>query len=450
VELCKAGSPQAAVCRSALAQRGGDAAEAERLLQRLTPSLTDADRESLVDLHVPLLISMGKIDQAERVMAASIPQSASERSGTAALASVIAAHRGEFDVSIAAAARARELLVFSEDDFRRATVLQRLSLAAFYNKRYLEAMELALASVRVAEDAGFMRYAAIAYTVPINIAHDVYGDSRLALYYAERTAIVAEAAGDESWLNHGLIAQAIISAESGNRERLESLKAALIVRRQSRQFREEWVLPLAMAVPLAWDGQFEQFGAAIAAIREGRNATERALSDALLAICAYARNDIEEARRQTRSALHLSRRMPLSAAPDEQRRRLARGLAAAVCLRIGDHVRAQRALVGKDIAGTPEASLVAEGRSAPLVAGWRMILDAADKAGTSIAFEALLTPAQIVLLRELAYGKTIPQVSRETGRSVATLRTHAQQINERLGVHGRAAAIGRARELGLI
>lgn len=170
----------------------------------------------------------------------------------------------------------------------------------------------------------------------------------------------------------------------------------------------------------------------------------------MLAICAYARNDVEEARRQTRSALHLSRRAPRSSAPDEQRRRLARGLAAAVCTRIGDRVRAQRALVGKDIAGTPEASLVAEGRSAPIVAGWKMILDAADRVGKSIAFEALLTPAQIVLLRELAYGKSIPQISKETGRSVATLRTHAQQINERLGVHGRAAAIGRAHELGLI
>lgn len=146
--------------RSALAQRGGDAAEAERMLTKLTLSLSQPDRESLVDLHVPLL------------------------------------------------------------------------------------------------------------TVPIAIAHDVYGDSRLALYYAERTAIVAEAAGDESWLNIGLIGQAIISAESGDRERLESLKTRLIVRRQSRQFREEWVLPLAMAVPLG-------VGRALRAIRSGYRGNSR-------------------------------------------------------------------------------------------------------------------------------------------------------------------------------
>jgi DNA-binding NarL/FixJ family response regulator len=121
-----------------------------------------------------------------------------------------------------------------------------------------------------------------------------------------------------------------------------------------------------------------------------------------------------------------------------------------VCIRIGDHIRARRALAGKDMAGTPEASLADEGRSAPIVAGWKLVLDTAERVSKSQVFEALLTPAQIVLLRELAFGKSIPQISKETGRSVATLRTHAQQINERLGVHGRAAALARGRELGLI
>jgi DNA-binding CsgD family transcriptional regulator len=449
-EPLRAGSAEAAVFRAALSQRAGESVEAERLLSKLSLTLSDADREILIDLHVPMLISMGRIDRAEHVLGAVNPQSASERAGVAALSAVIAAHRGDVNASNAAAARAQELLVFIDDDFRRATVLQRLSLAAFYNNSHLAAMDLALASVRVAETAGFMRYAAIAYTVPFAIAHDVYADPRLALYYAERTMIVGQAAGDETHVGLGLAMQAIVAAESGDRSRLESLKANLMTRRQSKQFREEWVLALALAVPLAWDGQFEQFGAAIAAIRDGRNASERALCDALLAVCSSVRDDIEEARRKTRSALHLTRRLPGAPAFDEQRRRVARAIAAVVCMRIGDHIRAQRALAGKDMAGTPEASLADEGRSAPIVAGWKLVLGAAERVSKSHVFEALLTPAQVVLLRELAFGKSIPQISKETGRSVATLRTHAQQINERLGVHGRAAALARGRELGLI
>jgi hypothetical protein len=38
----------------------------------------------------------------------------------------------------------------------------------------------------------------------------------------------------------------------------------------------------------------------------------------------------------------------------------------------------------------------------------------------------------------------------ETGRSAATLRSQAQQINIRLGVKGRARAVARARELHLV
>jgi len=447
---CKAGSPAAAVLRAALAQRSGDTAEVDRLLTQLGLSLDPAARASLVDVHVPLLISTGQIDRAEQMLLDVAPQDSSQRAAIAALTAVIAAHRRDPVASAAAAERARELLVFTDDEFRRTTVLQRLSLAAFYCNNYLDSMDLALASVRVAEGAGFMRQAAGAYSVAYSIAHDVYGDPRLALYYAERISIVAKTAGDESIQRRGLASQAIVAAESGDRERLDSISATIMTGRLSRQFREEWILALALALPLAWDGHFEQFNSAIAAIRTGRNASERALCDALLALCAAVRNDVDEARRKTRSALHLTRRDPNAPAFDEQHRRVARCIAAAVCTRIGDHVRAKRALSSKDIAGSPQATLVAGSKRAPIVVGWGMVLDRANQSTDPQASNTLLTPAQIVLLRELSFGKTIPQISQEAGRSVATLRTHAQQINERLGVHGRAAAIAKGRELGLI
>ncbi|MFN2460981.1 MAG: LuxR C-terminal-related transcriptional regulator [Candidatus Velthaea sp.] len=443
-------SPDAVVFRAALAQRGGDVAEATRLLTRLEHDLADAERAALIELYVPLLISVGDLERAEHLVLEAAPSDAGARAGIAALAAVIAAQRGEFEVSAAAAERAREILVFTDDEYRRATVLQRLSLAAFYRNEYLDAMDLGLSSVKAAEGAGFMRYAAVAYTVPYAVAHDVLGDPRLALYYAERTAIVARAASDDSYVRNGLASQAIVAAESGDRRRLQVLSTRLISARNARQFREQFVIALALALPLAWDGEFEQFASTIATLREGRGASERALCDALLAVCASARGDLEEARRRTRSALHLTRRLPDSPAYDEQRRRVARAVAAVVCNRIGDRIRGERALHGKDMAGTPEASLASDGKRAPIVAGYGMVLDAAARSVKPAGDASLLTTAQMALLRELASGKTIPQISKEAGRSVATLRTHAQQINDRLGVHGRAAAITRGRELGLI
>ncbi|GAC1404422.1 MAG: hypothetical protein NVSMB64_07620 [Candidatus Velthaea sp.] len=445
------GSAAADVLRAALVQRGGDVAQADRYLLRLEAQLVDEEHDLLLEFYVPLLISKGDLERAERLILAASPNDAGGRAGIAALASVIAALRGEFDVSATAAERAMETLTFSDDVFHRTTVLQRLSLASFYRYEYLAAMDLGLSAAKAAEGAGYPRYAAIAYTVPYSVAHSVLADPRLALYYAERTTISARQAGDDSFVRHGLASQAIVAAESGNPARLKSIARRIITARNAKQYREEFAVGLALALPLGWERQYEQFAAAITALREGRGPMERAHCDALLGFCAYVRGDVIEARKRTRSALHLTRPNTAIALHDDNNRRLARGIAAAVCMRIGDRVRAERALETKDMAATPQATL-ATGNYAAIVAGYGILFDVAAQEMRSVGSEldVILTPAQRMLLHELAAGKSIPEISREIGRSVTTLRTHAQQINERLGVSGRAAAITRARQLGLI
>jgi DNA-binding NarL/FixJ family response regulator len=55
-----------------------------------------------------------------------------------------------------------------------------------------------------------------------------------------------------------------------------------------------------------------------------------------------------------------------------------------------------------------------------------------------------LTPRQNDLLRLLAAGHTNTQIARRLGISEGTVRTHLENIYERLGVSSRTAAITRA------
>ena len=54
-----------------------------------------------------------------------------------------------------------------------------------------------------------------------------------------------------------------------------------------------------------------------------------------------------------------------------------------------------------------------------------------------------LTPRQAGLLRLLAAGHTNSQIARRLGISEGTVRTHLENIYERLGVSSRAAAVTR-------
>jgi DNA-binding CsgD family transcriptional regulator len=55
-----------------------------------------------------------------------------------------------------------------------------------------------------------------------------------------------------------------------------------------------------------------------------------------------------------------------------------------------------------------------------------------------------LTPRQNDLLRLLAAGRTNAQIARRLGSSEGTVRTHLENIDERLGVSSRTAAVTRA------
>ena len=61
-----------------------------------------------------------------------------------------------------------------------------------------------------------------------------------------------------------------------------------------------------------------------------------------------------------------------------------------------------------------------------------------------------LTPLEIRVLRYLPTNLATPEIARELSLSVHTVRTHVRHLFAKLGAHGRAEAVARARALGLV
>jgi LuxR family maltose regulon positive regulatory protein len=67
--------------------------------------------------------------------------------------------------------------------------------------------------------------------------------------------------------------------------------------------------------------------------------------------------------------------------------------------------------------------------------------------------EPLLEPlleSEVRVLRYLPTNLTAPEIARELSVSPNTVRTHIKNLYTKLGTHGRAAAVERARALGLL
>jgi LuxR family transcriptional regulator, maltose regulon positive regulatory protein len=58
--------------------------------------------------------------------------------------------------------------------------------------------------------------------------------------------------------------------------------------------------------------------------------------------------------------------------------------------------------------------------------------------------------SEIRVLRYLPSNLSAPEIASEVFLSTSTVKTHMRHIYEKLGVHKRTEAVGRARELGLL
>jgi ATP/maltotriose-dependent transcriptional regulator MalT len=450
--------PAVLALRGVLAVLRGDPQGGVALLTRAIDHEKSEARFYYIDLLVPLLVTRGAFDEAERLLDISPEVPDVMKPAFLSAKATIAARAGRDAESRALATAALAGIEPLDWPTMAARVLQRVSLAAFYRQDFDESHERGLESARMHERQGSFRAAAGAYSVLFILSYSHTGDLDMSRFYAERVSLNAKRAGDESLQNYGLVCQLHIAAESGDRRRLGSIRSRLLANPMHEQCTERSGFLISEALLAGWSGRFDSAEAALATMRAGESRVrgDRALSAALLAIAAAAKGDVEEARRLSRRAIGESAQRASHEARHELRTRsIARFLASAACFLIGDASRGVRALSRAfDPQGRFRKSLRADGvdleEIPPLMRGYALYVNAAFAQVRRLRPVLGLTAAETDVLLMLPTGLTVAQIAIERGTAKKTVERQIESIYSKLGARNRTEAINRAREAGIL
>ena len=450
--------PGALVLRAVASMTDGDVPTAIGLLRRAHDVAASHDRLYVADILQPLLFNVGSTDEAQALIdAAKDVDDPALAAAFDSAGAILAATAGRDAESRRLATRALRLVRSIDSPVIVARVLQRLALAAFHRDDFIAAEDHALEAARRYERLGVHRYASLAYQVLYAIAADWRGDADLAWFYAAKMTTEARKAGDLSNEYYGIASQFWCAAEGGDERRVGALRSRLIASRLPQQYRELFGFVISETLVLGWRGNFEGARANLIALRKDprRSDGERAVCDGLLALCATARWNLDDARPLARSAVSLSAihlgREPLW---EVQRRRVARVLAAGTCLIVGDPSRGRKALSRSfDPDGHLTRLLTAAGmneqQAPPFLRGYARFVNAAAAAAATARPRHDLTQTELEILRVLPDGETVAAIASMFGKSAHTVERQITSIYHKLDVSNRAQAIRRARELGI-
>jgi len=441
-----------------LAQFDGDVARGDRIMRSAWQLASIDEGRFVADLWLPIVISLQRFDEVETIFAD--PRVDRDAMAFAALRCVVAAVQGELAVSVELGASIEAGLDDEADPLLRMRVYQRLALAAFYRKESEAALRHADASVALARANGAHRFAAGAQLVAYMTHYGLTGDLVAALRCAREVAVEAAAAGDRSVRALGLVAQYEISTEladdAGARAAMEILRAEPL----PEQYRERFASRVADAMIQAAGADFASARNVFVVLgdEDSRSPGERALCRALAALCNVAVADYDAARSLSRRAIGASARPPSGLPAYELRyRRLARAIACATCLLVGDAVRADRRADAELLRNDPDiAGLVGTGRGVPAaslspkVRGYARLIESVYAHVMLRPGTGPLTTTEVEILRQIDAGRNAPQIAAALGRSPYTVRTHVRNAIEKLQARGRLDALARARKLGLL
>ena len=439
------------ILESVVSQYNADPDRAAERFETALLTAADEDRPYVVDLYVPVLLMQGQISNAHLLLESVVAVPRELTVLFAALKQLVSAMDGKTQTEV------RPQFDNAISDISRARVLQRLATAAYYCGLHDAAIDNARRAARILIRLRSHRSAAAALSIAYNIQHVVLGDVEEAYRTARALTDCAVRAKDRSFEISGLIAQYEIAAEFGDAGVVSKLKTAINRKALPNQYLERFARAVADALPYAWDGNFAAFRANAVMMRELQSSRPvLALIAAFRSIAEAALGDMEAARRNSRSAIGLAAISSADEAPYESRyRRLARSIAAACCVLIGDSARGRRAIQSRGFSGTEADAIVASAtgvhwHEAPRsVRGYaRMIVSAHGIVSARTSHN--LTAAELDVLQMLADGKSAPQVAAEINRSVHTVRAHTRHIIEKFDVNGRGAAISHARRARLI
>jgi ATP/maltotriose-dependent transcriptional regulator MalT len=428
------------------------------LLQRAVSHCEGRVREYLLDMLVPLLLNTHRLDEAQEALDSSDGSAPELDPAFAAARAIVAARLGDDVASARFAADALARGRAPDNPVIAGRVIQRTAMAAFYREDFDEAQDRALEAARLFERLEQHRNAAIAYTILSVISQDLLGDADLARYYARRTTMSAHLAEDAGMENWGVLTQLDIAAESGDARRVASIRGRLLANPMNEQYyRERFSYTISEVLAHGWDGRFEAARVALVALRNSENLTlpERSLCDALLAVVSLSTWHVELARRIARRTISQtvegSGNEPLV---DTRRRRVARILAAAVSIAIGDTVRGRRALSRfvdpeQRFVSIIDPSGIDEEKSPQMMRGFVKFFNAACTVGNATRPSHSLTEAELEVLQALPAGMTLATIALSLGKSRKTVERQVGNIYAKLHVANRAQAIQRARDLGL-
>ncbi|MBV8369461.1 MAG: helix-turn-helix transcriptional regulator [Candidatus Eremiobacteraeota bacterium] len=451
-------NPIAIGLRAMKSVTGGDVPGGIALLKRAVAHSDGRVQQYLLELLIPLLINTNRMHEAEEALSIANDAESDLAPAFAASRAIIAARQGNDTASAWFAAEALETGRAVDNPMIVGRVLNRTALAAFYREDFEEAQDRALESARWFERLESHRSAAIAYSILYVIANDWVGDPDVARFYARKMAMTAHLAEDLALENMGVLAQFDIAAEAGDAKRVRSLRNQIIANPLNEQYyRERFSFTISEALALGWAGRFDAARVALTSVRNNEALTlpERALLDALLAIAALATWHVDVARRAARRTIsqtaERSGKEPLF---DSRRRRIARILAAAVCIAVGDTVRGRRALSrsidpDQQFAGIISAEGMREDEAPAMMRGYAMFFNEACRAANRARPSHHLTEAELEVLRALPTGMTLATIASSLGKSRKTVERQVGNIYAKLHVGNRAQAIQRARDLGI-
>jgi len=450
--------PIAMGLRAMKAVTGGDVPAGVALLRRAATHADAHVRRYLLELLIPLLTNTNALDEAAALLADAGAGNDQLEPAFEGLRAIIAARQGDDAASVAHARAALDGGHTSDNPIIVGRVLMRTASAAFFREDLEEAQERALESARWHERIESHRNASLSYSFLYVIAHTWLGDPDVARFYARRMTMSAHLAEDATLANVGLLYQLETAAEAGDSRRFGSIRSRLMSNPMSEQFfRERYSYVIAEALSAGWTGRFDVARAGLLSIRRSESLplAERAMCEAMLAVIALTTWQLDEARTLARRAIGMtSERSQKEALFEARGRRLARIVAAAVCIILGDTVRGRRALSRKvDPEQRFAAIVTAEGideiRSPSLMRGYARFINNAVRAAALARPQIGLTEAELEVLSALPDGLTLGAIATSLGKSRKTVEKQVSSIYGKLQVTNRAQAVRRARDLGI-
>ncbi len=429
--------------RIAEAARAEDAAEVRRLATRALRDIPDPLVGTAV--LVPRLLSDAKrAVEAEALALRCASQTEPDRRAfVAALLAVAVAQQARRAASSQYAAQALAALDDVDDDVLTAHIEARLAEAATWRGDILAQVELAERSLRRFERHGQFAHAAAVISMLLLPQYE-NGDLGGAHALIEVGESYARRAGSPTMLRLYGTFRVLHAAMSGDDEAL----AAYTGPHFSQSLYDKFVLLWYASMPYAWNGRWHDYLARVESA-EPVTVAQRALVDATLAVGAAATRDDARARTLWRRAVHRVAHGGAWNLSDTRIRRVARALACAAGVAVGDVARAHRAAL--PLRGTRQLA-VFTGEPEPTLAGYQRVVASMHDARARSQSVVELTPAQLAILATLATDATIADIARNdpARRSVATIRSHVQHLYDVLGVHSRTGAVLKAKELALL